>query len=116
MKTNRTDEWPYPGFSKELIGLEAGKEKILEYVYPEDTSQENLRGVEAIFRFAVENVKSRTLPELNDEFAASLGEYETLEALRDRNSHLPCSTKQSMNTMNSYDEEVLKEATGQATD
>ena len=78
-----SQEWPFPGFSRQLVGLNIGDEKAIEYTYPEDeTIAESLRGREAIFRFKVEEIKSRKLPELNDEFAQSLGEFETFEALR----------------------------------
>lgn len=79
---SKVDEWPFPGFSRHLIGLSAGDERTIMHTFAEDADYESLRGVEAEFKFVVEGVKSRTLPELNDEFATSLGEYETLEALR----------------------------------
>ena len=76
------EEWPFPGFSRELIGLSQGDEKTIPYTYPEDTPFESLQGTEVEFQIAVEGVKSRELPELNDEFAVSQGDYETMEALR----------------------------------
>lgn len=76
------EEWPFSGFSRKLIGLSAGDEKTITYTYPEDTPFESLRGSEAEFHVVVENVKSRQLPELNDDFAVSQGDYENLEALR----------------------------------
>jgi len=79
---DETDEWPFPGFSRNLIGLSAGDEKVIEYRFPEDSDYESLRGVLAEFHVVVEEVKSRTLPELDDEFAQSLGEYETVADLR----------------------------------
>ena len=80
-----SDEWPFPGFSAQLIGLAAGDEKTLLTVYPEDYAFEDLRDVEAEFKLTVQEVKSRTLPEMNDEFAQFFGEeFPTIEALRDR--------------------------------
>lgn len=76
------DEWPFPGFSQRLLGLSSGEGGMALYTFPEDYGFENLRGVEASYQFTVEAVKSRTLPELNDEFAKSVGEYESLESLR----------------------------------
>lgn len=75
-------EWPYSGFSRNLVGLSAGDEKTFDYIYPEDAQIENLRSVEMNYRIKIETVKVRNLPELNDEFAKTLGEYENLEALR----------------------------------
>lgn len=77
------DEWPYPGFSRELIGLKPGDEKTLTYTYPEDYEDEDLRGATVTYTVTVTAVKSRTLPELDDEFAQTLG-LESLEELRQR--------------------------------
>jgi len=75
-------EWPFPGFNRELIGLSSEDQKTIQYTFPEDSGFESLRGVPAKFSVLIEDVKSRTLPELNDEFAQSVGEYDTLEDLR----------------------------------
>jgi len=75
-------EWPFPGFSRTLLGLKAGDEKVIEYSYPEDAFLESFRGTTSIFRIKVDNIKLRNLPDLNDEFAQSVGEFETMEALR----------------------------------
>lgn len=75
------NEWPFPGFSRELIGMKVGDHKDIEHTFAEDSSYESLRGKEAVFHFTVEGVKSRTLPELNDEFAQSQGDFENVEAL-----------------------------------
>jgi trigger factor len=77
-----TKEWPFPGFSRTLLSLKPGDEKVIEYTYPEDAHLESLRGTTAIFRIKVDDIKLRKLPELNDEFAQSVGEFETFEDLR----------------------------------
>ena len=76
------NEWPFSGFSRELVGMSTGDDKILVYTFPEDSPFETLRDVNAEFSIHIEDVKSRVLPELNDEFAQSLGEYEDLDALQ----------------------------------
>ena len=76
-------EWPFSGFSRNLEGISAGEEKILEYTYPDDAYLEYLRGTEAKFHIKAEGVKVRQLPELNDDFAKKFGEYETMDALRE---------------------------------
>jgi trigger factor len=76
------DNWPFPGFSRYLTGMSAGDEKTFNYVFPDDSDFETLRGVEAEFNLKMQEVKKHTLPQLNDEFAQSAGEYENLEALR----------------------------------
>ncbi len=80
--TLQRDNWPFPGFSKELVCLSAGDEKDITYVYPEDSEMEKMRGREIIFHVDVQNVKEMKKPELNDEFAKTLGEFETMDDLR----------------------------------
>ena len=75
-------EWPFPGFSSHLLGMEPKSEKKFDYTFPEDSEFESLRGASATFHILLEDVKSRILPELNDDFAKSLGEFETLDEVR----------------------------------
>jgi len=75
-------EWPFPGFSQYLVNLSTGDQKSITHTFQEDADYTSLRGKSAEFTFTIESVKSRTLPELNDEFAHSTGEYETIDALR----------------------------------
>jgi len=78
----QADEWPFPGFSRTLIGLSAGDENTIQHTFADDANYVSLRGKAAEFKIAVETVKSRTLPELDDDFARSVGEYESMDALR----------------------------------
>ncbi len=80
--TSNKDEWPYNGFSRQLIGMAAGEKKHLTYTYPEDTPFEALRNVEAEFDVAVDRVSTRSLPEADDEFARSTGDYSTIDDLK----------------------------------
>ena len=72
-EADTSNEWPFAGFSRELIGMSIEEDKTLVYTYPEDTPYETLREVNAEFSIHIEDVKARILPELNDEFAQSLG-------------------------------------------
>lgn len=108
------NEWPFPGFSRQLIGLSAGDKKDLEYTFPVDSEFESLRGENAVFKVAVEQVNSRTLPEPDDEFAASVGEYSTLEDLRSAiRQDLEGQAENSYNE--GYDEELIAEIIGIST-
>lgn len=78
-----SNEWPFQGFSVQLVDLSAGEEKTLTYTFPDDSSFTSLRGKEVEYRILVDQVKSRTLPELDDEFAKSIGDFETLQKLQD---------------------------------
>jgi trigger factor len=80
--TDGKDEWPFSGFSRHLIDAKIGDEKTLEYSFPDDYQFEDLQGVDAVYQVKVDEVKARVLPELNDEFVKSIGEYETVKDLK----------------------------------
>ena len=105
------DQWPFSGFKDRLIGKSASDQESFEYTFPEDYEEEALRNKTALFQYTVEGVKSRTLPELNDELAISLGEFENLEALR-ANIRSVHTTRSEEKYNETYDEEVLAEAIG----
>jgi trigger factor len=108
------DEWPFNGFSRHLIGVSAGETHVVEYTYPEESGPTAYRGVEAEFDVVVENVKSRQLPEVNDEFAATQGDFENLEALR---ANIRAALEdQARNSYNeNYDDQVLEKLVEGAT-
>lgn len=76
------DEWPFPGFSKQLVGLKPGEDKTIKHKYPKDDADESLRGETVNFEVSVKTVRGMTLPELDDEFAKMTGQFETVEALK----------------------------------
>ena len=76
-------EWPYPGFSKELAGLKAGESKVLKHKYPKDHPDESLQGKTVEFAVEVKSVRAMQLPELDDEFAKTTGQFDTLEQLKE---------------------------------
>ena len=82
-ETDTTDEWPFPGFSRQVLGLSSGDEKEAEYEYDEEASSEMFRGKKVHFRIKVEKVTEREVPEADDEFAQSLGDFETIADLRE---------------------------------
>jgi trigger factor len=73
-----------PGFDERLLGLEAGATKAFTIHYPEDYSIGELAGTDVSYTVVVKAIKRRVLPELDDEFAKDLGEFETLAGLRAR--------------------------------
>jgi trigger factor len=79
--SDTTGEWPFSGFSQELIGHLIGDNFSLTHTFPEDSEFESLRGITAEFKIKMEDIKSRTIPDLDDEFAQSVGEYENQEEL-----------------------------------
>ncbi len=70
-----------PGFDESFVGLSAGDEKEFEITYPED-SLSKYKGQTAHFKVQVKEVRAKILPELNDAFAQSLGEYSDLADYR----------------------------------
>ena len=84
-------EWPFPGFSREIIGLAGADEKSITYTYPEDSSVESLAGTPVEFHVKVEEIKSRSLPDLDDDFAQTIGDFETLSELRNE-AQLPSAS------------------------
>ncbi|MBN1231059.1 MAG: trigger factor [Anaerolineales bacterium] len=78
----KDDEWPFKGFARELLDLSAGDEKEIEYTYPKDYKYEELQKAKVTFKVKVEEVKNRVLPKLNDEFAKSVSDFETIDDLK----------------------------------
>ncbi len=68
-----------PGFEEQLVGLGVGEEKDVEVTFPEDYHQKDLAGKPAVFHCKVNGIKTKVLPELNDEFADEVSEFTTLE-------------------------------------
>lgn len=66
-----------PGFEDQLVGLKAGEEKDVKVKFPEDYGAKNLAGKEAIFKCKVNEVKEKILPELDDDFAKDVSEFNT---------------------------------------
>jgi trigger factor len=73
-----------PGFDAELKGLEAGADKSFTIHYPEDYGVAEMAGTSVDYAVKVKDIRKRVLPELDDEFAKDVGDFETLETLRDR--------------------------------
>lgn len=76
-----SDEWPFPGFSRKLVGKITGDEVKTTYTYTEDSPFETLREATVEYKAIIEDVRSRTLPEANAEFAQTVGDYESMDEL-----------------------------------
>jgi trigger factor len=76
-------EWPFPGFSRQLLGVSAGDTLELTHEFADDESvDEDYRGKEVLYTVSVSGIRERVLPELNDEFVKSVSDQETVEDLR----------------------------------
>ena len=69
-------------FTQNLIGASAGEERTFDVSYPEDISDKRLAGKTFVYTVKVNGIKQKSLPELNDEFAKVLGEFDNLDAVR----------------------------------
>ena len=71
-----------PGFEEQLVGVELGKEVDVNVTFPTEYHSEELAGKEAVFKCTVHEIKVKELPELDDDFAAEVSEFDTLDELK----------------------------------
>lgn len=71
-----------PGFEDQLIGMKIGEEREINVTFPKEYHAENLAGKPAMFKVKLISIKSKILPELDDEFAKDVSEFETLADYR----------------------------------
>lgn len=71
-----------PGFEEQLVGAKAGEAVDVKVTFPEEYHAEDLAGKEAVFHCTVHEVKEEQLPELDDEFAKDVSEFDTLDELK----------------------------------
>ncbi len=72
-----------PGFEEALIGAVIGEETDVNVTFPEDYQAEELAGKAAVFKCTVKEIKEKELPELDDEFAGEVSEFNTLDEYRE---------------------------------
>lgn len=71
-----------PGFEEQLIGFVKDQEGDIKVSFPEDYHAKELAGKEAVFTVKINDIKEKELPELDDEFAKDVSDFDTLEAFR----------------------------------
>lgn len=67
------------GFEEQLIGAEPEKEIEVKVTFPEDYHAEDLKGKDAVFKCTIHEIKAKEIPEIDDEFAAEVSEFDTLD-------------------------------------
>ena len=72
-----------PGFEEKLVGISAGEERDIDLTFPEDYHAKNLAGQPVVFKVKCLEVKEKSVPELDDEFAKDVSEFETLAEFRE---------------------------------
>ena len=71
-----------PGFEDQLVGMNIDEEKEIKVTFPKEYFSKDLAGKEAMFKVKLHEIKKKELPELDDEFAKDVSEFDTLEELK----------------------------------
>jgi len=71
-----------PGFEDQVVGMKVDEEKDINVKFPEEYFSKDLAGKDATFKVKVHEIKKKELPELDDEFAKDVSEFDTLEELK----------------------------------
>lgn len=71
-----------PGFEEQLVGKNIGEEVKVEVTFPEEYHAKELAGQDAIFEVVIHEIKEKEIPQLDDEFAKDVSEFDTLDELK----------------------------------
>lgn len=71
-----------PGFEEQLIGIKVGEEKEIKVTFPADYHSKDLAGKESIFKVTLKEIKVKEIPEIDEEFAKSIGNFENVSQLK----------------------------------
>jgi len=87
-KEQNETEWPFKGFARQLIGVNAGDELEIEHEFSDDTPDGDLVGKRVIFKVKVQSVKGLELPEVDEDFLQKMGDFKSREEIEEyiRNS------------------------------
>lgn len=98
-----------PGFEDQLVGLKSGEEKDVVVTFPENYGAENLAGKEATFKCKVIDIKSKTLPEIDDELAkdVNIDGVDTLDQLKEH-VQKDLTTRKESEVENKFNEDLFK--------
>lgn len=103
-----------PGFEDQVIGMKKGEEKDVNVTFPEDYHAKDLAGEPVVFKVKVNEIKRKNLPELDDEFAKDVSEFDTLDELKaDIKNKL--EEKAAVDAENFKKESLIEQASANAT-
>lgn len=71
-----------PGFEDQIIGMKIGEEKDINVKFPEEYFSKDLAGKDAVFKVKLHEIKRKELPEIDDEFAKDVSEFDTIKELK----------------------------------
>ena len=107
-KDDDNKEWPFPGFSRQLLGVSSGDALELTYEFPDDdTVDEDYRGKEVLYAVQVEGIRERVLPELDDAFVKTVSDLESVDELREQILE-ELTAQQAMEEENTYVNSILE--------
>lgn len=109
-----TDRQFFAGFSKHLEGMAPDDRKTLTHTYAQDYDDEDLRGAEVEFTVQVTNVQSQTFPELNDDFAKTASEFDSIEEWR-RAIRAELEEDHAKQYDNEYEDEIIHKLIAEST-
>ncbi|MCL4424998.1 MAG: trigger factor [Firmicutes bacterium] len=84
-----------PGFEEQLMGARAGEEREIKVTFPEDYRAQDLAGKEALFKVKIQEIKRRVLPDLDDDLARMVGQFQTLQELREETANRVSKTEKA---------------------
>lgn len=103
-----------PGFEEQLVGVEPNSEVDVNVTFPEEYHSDDLAGQEAVFKVTVHEVKTKELPELDDDFAQDADdEVETMDELREK-TRKELEESRAQFADNARDEEAIQKAVANA--
>lgn len=96
------------GFSTQLIGVKPGEDKEVRIKFPEKFGRKEWQNKEGVFKVHVKEIKSKTLPEMNDDLAKEAGEFKTLEELKNKIRE-DIKANKERETEQAYEKDLLDE-------
>lgn len=102
-----------PGFAEQLVDRTLGEDFDIEVKFPEEYHEKKLAGQPATFKCKINEIKTKVLPELNDEFAAKVGPFKTVDDLKADIQKYLDTQKEDIDRMNS-EKAVFEKVTSEA--
>ena len=110
----KADEWPFSGFSQRLVGLVVDEVKTFSHKFPKNVEDENLKGLTVNFEVKIKTIRGMILPELNDEFAKKVGNFENVTILCEA-IHTNLDNQSKAEYEDSYFEKLIENIKAHAT-
>ncbi len=103
-----------PGFEEQLVGAEIGQAIEVNVTFPEEYQEKSLAGKPALFKCKINEIKVKELPEINDEFASDVSEFETLDEYK-ADLRKKLEDRKAKQAEDAYREEAMRKAIEAAT-